>query len=310
MKLFIICGHGNGDPGACSDGYSEADLVRQLAARIKARGGAEVEVGDTSRNWYAENLISQGKCPSGVPVVELHMDSAAASAKGGHVIIKSGFEADSYDLALEKFIKGFFPGRSVTLDKRSDLANPNRAGKMGVNYRLVENGFISNDGDRQKFIDHMDALADGYLAAFGIKGGSGSSGASTSGSSKPSTGGSSSAKKTVSQLADEVIAGKWGNGSARKAKLEAAGYDYSAVQAEVNRKLGVSTGSGSSSGSSSSGSIKVGSTVRVTNPVDYNGTHLAVSGTYTVMEVKGDRIVIGRGGVVTAAISRANLAKA
>lgn len=71
--------------------------------------------------------------------------------------------------------------------------------------------------------------------------------------SKPSTGtgnGSSSSKKTVSQLADEVIAGKWGNGTARKEALESAGYDYAAVQAEVNKQLGVSTSTGGGNTSS------------------------------------------------------------
>lgn len=52
---------------------------------------------------------------------------------------------------------------------------------------------------------------------------------------------SETAKKTVSQLADEVIAGKWGNGEARKKALEAAGYDYEEVQAAVNKKMGVSS---------------------------------------------------------------------
>lgn len=42
-------------------------------------------------------------------------------------------------------------------------------------------------------------------------------------------------KKTINELAKEVLAGKWGNGTERKAKLEAAGYDYNAVQAEVNK---------------------------------------------------------------------------
>lgn len=41
--------------------------------------------------------------------------------------------------------------------------------------------------------------------------------------------------KTVEQLAREVMDGKWGSGSDRKARLTAAGYDYTAVQAEVNR---------------------------------------------------------------------------
>lgn len=45
------------------------------------------------------------------------------------------------------------------------------------------------------------------------------------------------AKKTVDEIAREVIAGKWGNGSARKQKLTAAGYDYSTVQKRVNELL-------------------------------------------------------------------------
>lgn len=41
--------------------------------------------------------------------------------------------------------------------------------------------------------------------------------------------------KTITQIAREVLKGKWGNGSARKANLTAVGYDYDAVQKEVNR---------------------------------------------------------------------------
>lgn len=40
--------------------------------------------------------------------------------------------------------------------------------------------------------------------------------------------------KTVDELAKEVLNGKWGNGTDRKERLTAAGYDYSAVQAKVN----------------------------------------------------------------------------
>lgn len=42
------------------------------------------------------------------------------------------------------------------------------------------------------------------------------------------------ATKTVEELAREVIAGKWGNGDARKKALTDAGYDCNAVQAKVN----------------------------------------------------------------------------
>lgn len=48
---------------------------------------------------------------------------------------------------------------------------------------------------------------------------------------------STSNKKSNETIANEVIAGKWGNGADRKNKLTAAGYDYNAIQAIVNKKL-------------------------------------------------------------------------
>ena len=41
-------------------------------------------------------------------------------------------------------------------------------------------------------------------------------------------------KKTTDQIANEVIAGKWGNGETRKQKLTEAGYDYNTIQKRVN----------------------------------------------------------------------------
>lgn len=43
--------------------------------------------------------------------------------------------------------------------------------------------------------------------------------------------------KPIEQIADEVIAGQWGNGSDRKKRLTNAGYNYDAVQKAVNQKL-------------------------------------------------------------------------
>lgn len=43
------------------------------------------------------------------------------------------------------------------------------------------------------------------------------------------------AGKSVDELAREVLQGKWGNGAERKKRIEAAGYDYAAVQKKVNQ---------------------------------------------------------------------------
>lgn len=44
-------------------------------------------------------------------------------------------------------------------------------------------------------------------------------------------------QKTVTDIAKEVIEGKWGNGAERKKKITSAGYDYNAVQSKVNELL-------------------------------------------------------------------------
>lgn len=44
-------------------------------------------------------------------------------------------------------------------------------------------------------------------------------------------------KLSNEEIAEEVIAGKWGNGADRKRKLEAAGYDFYKIQDIVNAKL-------------------------------------------------------------------------
>lgn len=166
-KLLVICGHGAGDPGADGGGYTEAERVRSLGARIKALGGADVELADTTRNWYADGGVS--RLETSAPVVELHMDaSGVPGAHGAHVIIKKGLEADEYDKALADKLAAFMPGRADKLVSVSYLANLNRAARRGINYRLGENGFIDSEEDREKFNGRLDELARIYLEVFGI----------------------------------------------------------------------------------------------------------------------------------------------
>lgn len=48
---------------------------------------------------------------------------------------------------------------------------------------------------------------------------------------------STTKKKSNEELAKEVVAGKWGNGNARKTALTKAGYDYKTIQSLVNKLL-------------------------------------------------------------------------
>ena len=61
--------------------------------------------------------------------------------------------------------------------------------------------------------------------------------AGLNGYAKGSSSTTTSAKKSNEEIASEVIAGKWGNGAERQKRLSKSGYDYSAIQSIVNKKL-------------------------------------------------------------------------
>ena len=165
-KLFVIPGHGAGDSGACGGGLTEADMVRRLAARMKAWGGSKVKRGSYKRNYYADGGINRLRLSSKAwAIVELHMDSAGASAKGGHVI---QYKATSAGAKTASAVSKLLPGRAKAHVIRGDLANPKRAAAKGYDYMLVECGFISNKHDREWVADHMDELAKAILKANGI----------------------------------------------------------------------------------------------------------------------------------------------
>lgn len=294
--IFIIAGHGDGDPGASGNGYKEYERVRALAKKIKAYGGDNVTVGDTSRDWYKDNLISSLNISKDWQIIELHMDGASASsARGGHVIINSTYDPDKYDKALAEFISDILPGRSSTIVKRSDLANPKRAAAKGYPYRLLECGFITNAQDVKIFNGQMDDIAKGILSVFGIKASGSAAATSKPAESKPAA---STGKKSTDTIAKEVIAGKWGNGNDRKKKLEAAGYNYNTIQNRVNEMLGVKASSSSGSSGSTKKTLKVGMKAKPKTAVSYDGVKLISSVTkkyYKVIEVKGSRVVLGDG---------------
>lgn len=109
-----------------------------------------------------------------------------------------------------------------------------------------------------------------------------------------------SANVDIEQLARDVINGKYGNGEERKQKLGAL---YSKVQARVNEIL-------LGNNQNKEESIKVGDKVQVLKAIQYNGQPFKTYyNVYDIIEVKGDRIVIGIGKTVTCAINKNNIRK-
>ena len=247
-RLYVIAGHGNGDPGASGCGFYEYERVRALASKIKEFGGDNVILHDFADNAYSSGALNYIDIPGDCQVVELHMDCAGAGARGAHVIYKAGFAPDAFDEGLATFVAGMFPGRASILVGRSDLANVNRAARRGFPYRLVENGFISNQGDVDTFNSRIDELAKGYLDVFGIpvvgsKPAEPEKPAESETPSRPTTGTAGvpadPTQEELEHLADLVQLGRFGNGQARR---DALGDIYDKVQWIVDERNGKHTG--------------------------------------------------------------------
>lgn len=167
--LYLVAGHGAGDSGAVGNGYTEAEQVRKLVAEMKRLAPDCVTVHPTDDNAFASGAIKRLSIPSDWQIVEEHMNSGPASAKGASVHKGTNMAFDAYDKALADGLSALMPGRSSTLVNQS-LANATRARAKGYGYRLIENGFISNSADAAFFESRLTDIARVQLAAFGIFG--------------------------------------------------------------------------------------------------------------------------------------------
>lgn len=104
---------------------------------------------------------------NGYIVTEVHLD--APSGTGGHVIISSQFEPDDTDKRLAAFIAKHFGTVGYVgadgINQRSDLYNLNVCANAGINYRLIELFFLSNDVDRNHYLNDIDTVAKDFIEA-------------------------------------------------------------------------------------------------------------------------------------------------
>lgn len=101
----------------------------------------------------------------------------------------------------------------------------------------------------------------------------------------PTTSTQTPQKKTNEEIAEEVKAGKWGNGEDRKNRLTVAGYDYDAIQAIVNK------------GQTKAETIAAGKTVKVKSSATKYATGQTIPSyvknkTYTVQQIKDNRVLL------------------
>lgn len=195
-KILIASGHGYNDPGAVGNGTNERDFIRKYIApnvqkylkqaghTVDLYGGSKQDqnlfvdtqygerLGDTKN--YGMYWVKQQKYDV---VVELHLDAASASATGGHVIISNQWPADKIDKDINNCLKATV-GTIRGIDPRNDLLNANVSGRLNINYRLVEMGFITNKKDMNYLKKNYDKFSKELAGAINGKPISGTSGGS------------------------------------------------------------------------------------------------------------------------------------
>lgn len=180
-KILIICGHGAGDPGASGCGYKEADLVREIAPKLKniLSEHMEVTLFDPSKNMY-EYLKAGNKFnfKEYKYVLELHFDACVKDFKGNGKTTGTGILVHTTEkgtsveeLILKKISELGFKNRGVK--PRSDLLVMNMCKLVhGVSHALLEVCFIDDLDDMTLFQEKKDdiirAIADGVVEGFGL----------------------------------------------------------------------------------------------------------------------------------------------
>lgn len=208
---------------------TEAVQCGKIAEACRAalvRCGIEVKVGqyDTMANRCAASNAFGADLH-----VPIHTNAFNGKVTGTRMFCYSS-NGEGYKAcrAIFDVVSPITPGTSESISVNSDLFEV-RVPAAPTAY--IECEFHDNADTAKWIIEHTtdlgEAIAHGICNYFGI-----TYKAKEEPKPQPDT-----SKKSVDELAREVIAGKWGNGSDRRIRLTQAGYDYDAVQARVNEIL-------------------------------------------------------------------------
>lgn len=155
--------------------------------------------------------------------VGLYVDEANTS------YCNSNWDSNCKSVTIEtsnSSLGGDYPVSDAVLNKLielvADIAKRNNLGKLVKGQNLVwHRMYAATTCPGDYLLSKMDYIAE---QANKINGQESSTTENTS-------------KKSNEEIANEVIAGKWGNGADRKTALTNAGYDFSTIQSIVNAKL-------------------------------------------------------------------------
>jgi len=316
-KTFIINpGHGGTDPGACGNGIREKDLnlavALALVPLLTARG-IDVHLtrtGDTYRSLQQRSNFIVGVKPDAA--LDLHHNGASDPKARGIETFRSLFNPKSRALAEKvhpqllstlgmpdrKIKTRLYPGRT-DWDYYHMIREPHR--RAGIPVIVTEGGFVSSPRDaaimkRANFAAlEAEAMARGICAFFGVPW------------SKPKALEPDGTLYRVQVGAFTVKV----NAEACLKRAKAAGFKDAFIIGGATAAPTPTPAPKPAPKPAPAPAIKVGSKVKVRQGArDYTGAKLAsfvYARTYSVIQITGDRVVIGQGGQITAAMKKKDL---
>ena len=180
MKILLIAGHGAGDPGATAHGFIEANLAREVVAKLKEHLSeyADVKVFDTNKKMSKYLCSNSFNFKEYDYVFEVHFNAikkelvADGNLKGTEILVHKTEKNTSVEkVILDNICTLGYKNRGIK--PRNDLMVMNVCkGNQGVSYALLEVCFIDDIDDmrlyNEKKDDTIKAVADGIIKGFGL----------------------------------------------------------------------------------------------------------------------------------------------
>jgi N-acetylmuramoyl-L-alanine amidase len=239
-KVFLGIGHGGSDPGAAANGLKEKDLNLSIGLACRdelTRHGVNVLMSRTKdENDPATEEIKECNTFNPDLAIDIHNNAGGGNGAEAYYHYKGGVSKTLADNVLAEIVK-------IGQNSRGAKVKTNSAGRDWFAFIretkppaiLVECAFVDNKADLAIVDTEAErktmgvAIAKGILKTLGI-----AAKEPDAGEPEVPTTPAKPALKPIDDVAREVVAGKWGNGTERKNRLTAAGYNYSEVQAKVN----------------------------------------------------------------------------
>ena len=177
--IFILRGHGNGDPGACANGYTEENLAQVIVDRVvELLKGKDVKVFTNSKtqNNYVTNCLNPHTFNYKFGYT-IHLNSASASASGTEIFVPINEQYVNTETKMCKEIANTL-GISVRGVKSRDYNSESthlrlekdgskgtdyykeirQSWQNGLSHSIIELCFISNSNDVKQLLNKKEKV--------------------------------------------------------------------------------------------------------------------------------------------------------